>query len=299
MKRKIISLLGVFLLLVLASFSSASGATEGKTTPKKSAEQKTKGPAKKEPASALLGTWQCRMPEGTSTLVFESASRLSLDGEPVSYSIVSNALRVLDESGTQDYPYTLKNNVLTIRFFEGYELQFTKVSDKTRYTGEDYPPETGVEPGVTDEPEPVGQTPSDEQPVPPTPAGEKPAARTPARGDQDLMKHFAGTWWNATTNTETDVTLSADGRYFETSTASYSGGSSDQYGNSDMSWGTAGDETAQGTWTVRGTREQGQLTIFFQNGTQREINFQVHVENGEVYWNEYYFNGVLYGKKTK
>jgi len=111
------------------------------------------------------------------------------------------------------------------------------------------------------------------------------------------MNHFAGTWWNATTNTETNVTLTADGRYFESSAASYSGGSSDQYGNSDMSWGAAGDQTAQGTWTVRGTREQGVLTILFNNGSQREINYQVHVENGEVYWSEYYFNGELYGKK--
>jgi hypothetical protein len=276
---------------VSAPFSVIGAADEKSATSTKSTGQKTEGPAKKAPRTALLGTWQCRMPAGTSILVFESANRLNLDGQPAKYTLVPGALRVQDESGTQDYPYTLQGNVLTIAFSEGYELQFTKVSDKAEYTGEEYSDETdmGTEPEGYGEPQGVGGT----------PAGGQTDAQAPAGGDQDLMSHFAGTWWNATTNTETNVTLTADGRYFETAASSYSGGSSDQYGNPDMSWGAAGDQTAHGTWTVSGTREQGLLTIFFQNGNQREINYQVHVENGEVYWSEYYFNGVLYGKKTK
>jgi len=276
---------------VSAPFSVIGGADGERPASKKPKEGKAGGPAKKDAASALLGTWECRMPAGTSILVFESANRLSLDGQPAKYTLVPGALRVQDDSGTQDYPYTLQGNVLTIAFSEGYELQFTKVSDKAEYTGEMYPGETdtGTEPGGYDDPQSAGGT----------PAGGQTDAQAPAGGDQDLMNHFAGTWWNATTNTETNVTLTPDGRYFETSASSYSGGSSDQYGNSDMSWGAAGDQAAQGTWTVSGTREQGVLTLVFQNGSQREINYQVHVENGEVYWSEYYFNGVLYGKKTK
>ena len=255
---------------------------------KKSPGEDVRSAAKKDQGSALVGTWECQMQGGVSTIVFESDSRLILDGQPANYKVVGNALRVQDETGAQDYPFKLDKNALTISFAQGFELQFSKVSDATEYRAEDYPAETDTEPGDYNEGQATGETPA---------AGGMPGGQAPGGGDQDLMSHFAGTWWNATTNTETNVTLTADGRYFESYSASYSGGSSDQYGNSDMSWGSAGDQNAQGTWTVRGTREQGVLTIFFNNGNQREINYRVHVENGEVYWSEYYFNGDLYGKK--
>lgn len=251
--------------------------------------QKTGGPQRKNPASALLGTWQCQMPTGTSTLVFESPTHLNLDGYRAKYSLVQNAIRVTDEDGTADYPYRLQGNVLTIDFPEGYELQFTKVSERAEYTDPADGGEGDYDDGGYDE----GQGTAGGY----VPANPGEAVQPLAGGDVDLMNHFAGTWWNATRNTETNVTLTPDGRYFESSSASYSGGSSDQYGNTDMSWGAAGDQQAQGTWTVRGTREQGVLTIFFSNGNQREINYKVHVENGEVYWSEYFFNGELYGKK--
>jgi hypothetical protein len=282
---------GEFAVSAPFSVAHATGdesAAQGKgTVSKKSTDQKAKSPEKKDTRAGLLGTWQCQMQGGTSTLVLESDSRLNLDGQPASYRVVANALRVQDENGTQDYPFKLDNNVLTISFAEGYEMQFTRISDTAEYRPEDYPPGTDTEPGVYGEGQTAGEI----------PAGGRAGGQTPSGGDQDLMNHFAGTWWNATTNTETNVTLTADGRYFESYAAGYSGGSSDQYGNSDMSWGAAGDQTAQGTWTVRGTREQGVLTILFNNGSQREITYQVHVENGEVYWSEYYFNGELYGKK--
>jgi hypothetical protein len=264
---------------------------------KGSDNQTAQKPPVKDAKTALLGIWQCRMPTGTATLVFESANHLSLDGSPASYSVVQNALRVTDDDGTQDYPYTLKDNVLTISFPEGYQLQFTRVSDKTKYTAEDNPPAGETDAGAYSEDKPAGEEGTDEETYGQVPGGRQTYGGGATGGDMDLMNHFAGTWWNATTNTETNLTLTADGRYFESYTASYSGGSSDQYGNTDMTWGTAGDQQAQGTWTVRGTREQGVLTIIFQDGTRREINYQVHVENGEVYWSEYYFNGELYGKK--
>ncbi len=113
------------------------------------------------------------------------------------------------------------------------------------------------------------------------------------------MNHFAGTWWSATKNTETHVTLTPDGLYFENYESSYSGTTTDQYGDADMSWGTANQQNAQGTWTVQGTREQGTITISLQNGDQRTINYRVHVENGQVYWKEYFFNGDLYWKKSE
>ena len=111
------------------------------------------------------------------------------------------------------------------------------------------------------------------------------------------MQHLSGTWVNMTKNTETKVTLSPDGGYYENYEASYSGGSSDSYGNQDMAWGTAGQQQAQGQWRVQGTAEQGVITLIFNDGSTREIQYRVHVENGETYWSEYWFNGDLYGKQ--
>ena len=116
-------------------------------------------------------------------------------------------------------------------------------------------------------------------------------------GTSQLMQQFAGTWVNMTTNTETRVTLAPDGGYYENYEASYSGGSSDGYGNQDMAWGAAGQQQAQGQWRVQGTPEQGVITIMFSNGNTRDIQYRVHVENGETYWNEYWFNGDLYGRQ--
>ena len=116
-------------------------------------------------------------------------------------------------------------------------------------------------------------------------------------GPAELMQHFSGTWVNMTKNTETRVTLSPDGGYYENYEAGYSGGSSDSYGNQDMAWGTAGQQQAQGQWRVQGTAEQGVITLIFNDGSTREIQYRVHVENGETYWSEYWFNGDLYGKQ--
>ena len=121
--------------------------------------------------------------------------------------------------------------------------------------------------------------------------------RPQAPQGSDLMQAFAGTWVTMTTNTETRVTLSPDGGYYENYEASYSGSSSDGLGNQDMAWGTAGNNQSQGRWTAQGSREQGVITITYNNGNTTSVEYRVHVENGETYWNEYYFNGTLYGRE--
>jgi hypothetical protein len=113
----------------------------------------------------------------------------------------------------------------------------------------------------------------------------------------DLMQYFAGTWKTYTQMTETTVHLTADGRYFENYVASYGGEGRDQYGNQTMSWGSATDQKESGRWTVRGNRQQGVLTIVYNNGSQEVINYQVHIENGQTFWNEYYFGGILWGRQ--
>lgn len=274
------------ILLVLCGVLCGAGSSAMAQEPTEGKAVTDEAAAGKSEASLLLGTWECSLPAGTSILVFESATHLNLDGERVKYTLVPGAIRVNDESGTQDYPYVLQGKVLTIIFDDEYELQFTKISDSTKFTGEEYLEETepldGGEGGAG-------------VPVEGGVAGESPAGG----GDADLMNHFAGTWWSATKNTETHVTLTPDGLYFENYESSYSGSTTDQYGDTDMSWGTANQQNAQGTWTVQGSREQGTITISLRDGGQREIAYRVHVENGQVYWREYYFNGDLYWKKKE
>jgi hypothetical protein len=113
----------------------------------------------------------------------------------------------------------------------------------------------------------------------------------------DLMQAFAGTWVTMTKNTQTRVTLAPDGGYYENYEASYSGSSSDQLGNQNMAWGQAGQNQSQGRWTAQGSREQGIITITYANGNTTSVEYRVHVENGETYWNEYWFNGELYGRE--
>ncbi|MFC1715615.1 SHOCT domain-containing protein [Candidatus Poribacteria bacterium] len=111
----------------------------------------------------------------------------------------------------------------------------------------------------------------------------------------DLMRHFAGTWGSATTNTLTNITLGADGSYGDTYESSYSGNLTDgtfKTGN----WGVAGQDQSKGRWTVRGSKQQGVITITSQDGTQSTLEYRVHVEKGETYWREYWFNGKHYSK---
>jgi hypothetical protein len=118
-------------------------------------------------------------------------------------------------------------------------------------------------------------------------------------GGSELMGHFAGTWVSSTRNTETRITFYADGTFAEGYEASYSGGSSDAQGNPDMNWGTAGDKRSAGTWSAQGTVEQGVITVTYENGNSRDVNYRVHVENGETYPNEYWFANDLYGRQSR
>lgn len=109
-------------------------------------------------------------------------------------------------------------------------------------------------------------------------------------GGSDLVNHFAGTWKNYTKYTETMVVLYPDGTYGERYTSSYGGSEPGD------EWGAAADVHKRGQWSIRGNKEQGIITFTKDDGATSEYEYRVHVENGETYWREYYFNGNLYGK---
>ncbi len=114
--------------------------------------------------------------------------------------------------------------------------------------------------------------------------------------DAELARALAGTWVTVSSNTETKVILTANGQFSLYSESSYGGSFSDSGGGDAGGWGTAGNSESRGRWTVRGTRQKGVITLVYENGDRADIPFGVHVENGETYWNEYWFDGVLYGR---
>jgi hypothetical protein len=115
-----------------------------------------------------------------------------------------------------------------------------------------------------------------------------------------LILHFSGTWVSYTSNTESYMTFMANGEYSDSSVSSYSGEFSDAWsGEQTGSWGLAGQDEERGRWTVRGDKRQGVIYMKAADGSEYEMSYQVHVENGQTYWNEYLFNGTLYMKNTE
>lgn len=128
------------------------------------------------------------------------------------------------------------------------------------------------------------------------------AADAIARGMQyfkvdvsELTGHFAGRWASVTSNTLTNMTLAPNGDYYDSYESSYSGNLTDgTFKTGD--WAATGQDQNKGRWTVRGTKEQGMLIITLANGTQSTYQYQVHIEKGKTYWNEYFIDGSLYSK---
>jgi hypothetical protein len=111
-----------------------------------------------------------------------------------------------------------------------------------------------------------------------------------------VARALAGSWSSVSANSQSQFTLGTDGRFSEYSESTYSGSSSDQYGNDTGSWGAGGSQQAAGTWSARGTKEKGSILFVYNDGKRSSYEYRVHVENGKAYWNEYYFGGILYGK---
>ncbi|MBN2621410.1 hypothetical protein JXB22_10020 [candidate division WOR-3 bacterium] len=143
--------------------------------------------------SDLKGKWESQTGYGTVTLEFQTEMELVFDGDFANYTLVDDAIRVVEEIWYVDYPYTLENDVLMVWFPEGYQLEFTRVKEQT-------PPSGGNNAGKE-------------------------------AGSADLVQHFAGTWSHYTAYTEDHFTLMPDGRYYEQYIAAYGGDGSDFEGD--------------------------------------------------------------------
>jgi hypothetical protein len=115
----------------------------------------------------------------------------------------------------------------------------------------------------------------------------------------ELARHFAGTWSHFTTNTSTWMTFHPDGTYSDEYEASYSGNLTDGAGTQTGNWGTAGQESGRGRWTIRGTKDAGTIIVHQANGEEVYYEYRVNQKDGRKYYWEYYFNGDFYMKKEE
>jgi len=107
---------------------------------------------------------------------------------------------------------------------------------------------------------------------------------------------FPGKWSNYSTNTETHIylkPLKPDGTYSNSYDSSYGGQFYDQSGYQTGCLGRRRLE--QRTGTVEGTLKQGQVTLIDVQGKRTVYQYAAHVQNGQTYWDEYFFNGRLFG----
>ena len=106
----------------------------------------------------------------------------------------------------------------------------------------------------------------------------------------NLKQRFIGQWKSWSKYSESTVYLYPNGTYTDSSSSSY--------GNADASagavWGAASDSGGSGRWSVRGNARHGTLTFHNTDGSSGSYEYNVHVEKGQTYWNEYYFDNTLY-----
>lgn len=110
---------------------------------------------------------------------------------------------------------------------------------------------------------------------------------------QNIKQKFIGQWTTMTKYSESSIYFYPDGTY------TYNNESS--YGNSDTSvgatWGLAQNNQNRGRWSAIGSLRKGEIILTEPNGETSRYPYQVHIKNGTVYPNEYYFGNTFYFKK--
>lgn len=109
-------------------------------------------------------------------------------------------------------------------------------------------------------------------------------AAPPGPNDPELAKKMAGVWWGYSGSTETKIALCANGRFEDFSESSYSGSSTDAGGNETMNWGNANQAGGSGAWTIQGTAESGTISVNYDSGKTRTIQYRGAGEDGCRYF---------------
>ncbi len=94
--------------------------------------------------------------------------------------------------------------------------------------------------------------------------------------DPQLMQQMAGKYYSFSSaglgysgGTERKVTLCPNGKYYDSSESSYSGGA-----GTSNAWGTAGQGSGGGTWRIQGTTQAGTITMVSANGEATNYKYR-------------------------
>ncbi len=103
-------LLVAVVLILMTAGSAFAGEVKGKST---------------NTGQSLLGSWQCG---GGASIIFHSQNQLEFNGSPAQFELVPGAIRVQEDNGLVNYPYTLKGNNLRVQFPDGSKLQCARTA---------------------------------------------------------------------------------------------------------------------------------------------------------------------------
>ncbi len=98
--------------------------------------------------------------------------------------------------------------------------------------------------------------------------------------DAKLAAEMAGTWWGYSGSTETKIGLCPDGSFADFSESGYSGTMSDGGGNQTGAWGSANQSGGQGSWAIQGTNQSGTITVRYNNGNTKSIEYRLANDEG-------------------
>jgi hypothetical protein len=118
----------------------------------------------------------------------------------------------------------------------------------------------------------------------------------------NLERIFVGRWaaYSGSSGGATlrNYTFYPDATFSDDRETSYSSDySGDGGGMPDSYVGGVGTSHGHARWKVGGGEREGQIIITFPDGSENVIDYRVHVQRGETYWREYWFNGRLFRKQ--
>jgi hypothetical protein len=236
----------------------------------------------------LEGYWQCQEDGVPVTLEFKSRQQLFYNGKAYKYQLSPGTINVQEENGLINYFFNVDGGSLLVISPDGSVIQCRKAKKPN-------PADT-----ASRSDEPAQKHYEAESPYKGwSPPYARPQGKVDEEnpGPQALLYKFAGRWDYVTGNTLTNLFLKPDGTYEEAYEAGYSGQFTDQGGYQTGNWGATGTEQARGRWKVVGGLREGKLYLIDQSGRERVYNYHVHIQKGEVFWGEYFFNNRLYAVK--
>ena len=227
----------------------------------------------------LKGFWRCQEEGDQTTLEFKSKTELIYNGQPTSYQLLPNTLKVIEDSGSVNYYYQYLEGTLIILSPDGSMTYCQRAKKASVQSQQPAQPQTTAQGWP--------------------PPYQRPAGRSTWEDSspEKLLYKFAGRWDSATSNTLHNIYLKPDGSFEDSYEAGYSGQFVDQGGFQTGNWGAAGNEHAGGRWTIQGTLRQGTISLIDRNGRRTNYRYQVHCRGSECYGSEYFFNGRLYTVK--